>query len=68
MEGRNLDVIHVTVMNRKGNDTTDLMGSWVAFSATVPAGERRCKGVGVLLSSRLVNAAVEYKAIKPRLP
>ena len=67
MDERDLDVICATETNRKGNDTTDLPCSRVAFWAGVPESERGCHGVGVLLSSRLVSAAVEYKAINPRL-
>ena len=63
MDDRDLDVACVTETKRKGNDTTDLPGSRVS----VPESERGCQGVGVLLSFRLVSAAVEYYAIDPRL-
>ena len=33
----------------------------------LPESEQGCQGVGVLLSSRLVSSAVEYKVINPRL-
>ena len=67
MDDRDLDVVCVTETKRKGNNTTDLPGSWVVFWAGVPESERGCQGVGVLLSSRLVSATVEYKAIHPGL-
>ena len=57
----------MTETKRKGNVTTDLLGSRIAFWAGVSKGERGFRGVGVLLFSRLVSAAVEYKAINPTL-
>ena len=67
IDDRDLDVTCVTETKRKGNDMTDLPGSRVAFWAGVLESEQGCQGVGVLLSSRLVSAVVEYKAINPRL-
>ena len=56
MDDRDLDVVCETETKRKGNNTTDLPGSRVAFWASVPESERSCQGVGVLLSFRLVSA------------
>ena len=39
----------------------------ISIYCTVPESQRGCQGVGVLLSSRLVIAVVEYKAINSRL-
>ena len=55
MDDRDLDVNCVTETKRKGNDTTDLLGSRVAFWASVSESEPSCQGVGRLLPPSRVS-------------
>ena len=66
MDDRHLNVVCVTEIKGMGKDTTDLPGNRFALSAGVAESERGYQGVGVLLSSWLVNAVMVYKAYKPK--
>ncbi|CAG4984630.1 unnamed protein product [Parnassius apollo] len=52
---------------RKGSGTEELPGGTLAIWSGVPESENACQGVGVLLSSRLVDLMTEYKVVNSRL-
>ncbi|CAK1580625.1 unnamed protein product, partial [Parnassius mnemosyne] len=67
MKERELDVVCMSETKRKGSGTEELPGGALALWSGVPESENACQGVGVLLSSRLVDVMTEYKVVNSRL-